>query len=453
MSALQQYIDFYKQNRESVLANAPEAMNALRPAALASLETASLPRKGDEDYETTDLEQVFAPNYGINIHRVDLGGDPAEAFRCNVPNMSTWIYYFYGDVFHSQHKSPSLPADVVIEPFSVAAHNHPQLLAAHLGKTASVENAVTALNTLLAQDGLLVYVPDGVRLDRPIQLVNLVGANGDIMALRRLLIVTGRDAEAKILVCDHTQNKDHNFLISQVVEIEAGEGSHLQYYDLEESTERTHRCTSHYVRQSQGSSVLLNGITLTGGFTRNDYIVNVDGEGADTRIYGMAIEDGCQHVDNHTRLNHHCGHCTSDQLFKYVLMDRSTGAFTGKILVSENAPGVEAYQANRNILASDLAKMHTKPQLEIYTDDVKCSHGTAIGQLDKEAIFYMQARGIPYEQARTMLMQAFMNDVILTIHPEALRDRLQRLVEKRFSGELSACRTCSGSCHDLSDDK
>ena len=447
-SSLQQYIDLYNTHRSTLEQNAPAAMNALRADALRVLCNASLPHRGDENYEVTDINEMFAPDYGVNINRVSLSADPAEAFRCDVPNLSTWMYFFYNDVFHASRKSPSLPDSVIVEPFSAAQKLHPELLSKHLGTVAPISNPSVALNTLLAQEGLLVYVPKGVVLDRPIQLVNIMNAAGPIMAQRRLLIVIGEQAQATMLVCDHTQNTQHDFLSHQVVEIVAEEGAHFDYYDIEESTANTHRLNQHFVKQTSNSDVLVNAITLTNGTTRNDIVVNVDGENASTQIYGMAIEGDTQHIDNYTFIGHNAPHCTSNELFKYVLDDKAVGGFTGRILVAEGSEHVEAYQANRNIVASDTAKIHTKPQLEIYCDDVKCSHGTAIGQLDQDAIFYMQQRGIPLDEARTLLMQAFMSDVIDKVRVESLKNRLQHLVEKRFCGQLSHCSECINSCRD-----
>ena len=446
MNSLQQYIDLYNHHRDAIERNAPDALNALRPQALSVLQNVELPRRGDENYEVTDINRLFAPDYGVNINRVNLSADPAEAFRCDVPNMSTWMFFFYNDIFHASRKSPSLPDSVIVEPFSVAATNHPELLAKYLGTVAPKQNAQAALNTLLAQEGLLVYVPKGIVLERPLQLVNIMNAGGNIMAVRRLLIVVGEQAQATMLVCDHTQNQQHSFLSSQVVEIVAEEGAQLDYYDIEESTLNTTRCNQHFVRQAANSNVLLNAITLTNGITRNDFVVNVDGEGAETHLYGMAIEDETQQIDNYTHIAHNAPHCSSNELFKYVLDGNAVGAFTGRIMVAEGSSKVEAYQANRNIVATDTARIYTKPQLEIYCDDVKCSHGTAIGQLDQDAIFYMQQRGIPVDQARTLLMQAFMSDVIDKVRMPSLKNRLQHLVEKRFCGQLSQCSDCMNSC-------
>ena len=195
--------------------------------------------------------------------------------------------------------------------------------------------------------------------------------------------------------------------------------------------------------RSEGSNVLVDVITLLNGRTRNDYYVQVNGEHAETHLLGMTIASGTQHVDNHTFLSHNAPRCKSNEMFKYVINDEAIGAFAGKILVKPDCPRVEAYQGNRNICASPTAKMYTKPQLEIYTDDVKCSHGAAVGQLDEEALFYMRTRGISEAEARHLLMQAFVSDVIDGVRLEALKDRLYHLVEKRFSGTLSLCNVCA----------
>ena len=186
-------------------------------------------------------------------------------------------------------------------------------------------------------------------------------------------------------------------------------------------------------------------MTLYNGTTRNTTEVLLAGEGAEIRLCGMAIEDKNQHVDNHTTIDHAVPNCTSNELFKYVLDDQSVGAFSGLVLVRPGAQHTSSQQTNRNLCATRDARMYTQPQLEIYADDVKCSHGATVGQLDENALFYMRQRGIPEREARLLLMFAFVNEVVDTIRLDALRDRLHLLVEKRFRGELNKCQGC-GIC-------
>ena len=446
MNALQQYIDLYDECREVLEQQSPALLNMVRRAAREQLATARLPRKGSEDYEATDLEAVFAHDYGVNVNRLPFEADPGETFHCDVPNLSTCLYYSSNDAFHSSATAERNIGQVVVEPFSMAAVDYPELMADYYGKIAKMSDPTVALNSLLVQDGLLIYVPDGVVAERPIQLVNIFNAALDMMVQRRLLIVVGKNAAIKLLACDHTQSPDYRYLNNQVLEIVAMQGATLDYYDMEESTPKTNRVSSIYVEQHEGSNVLIDGITLTNGFTRNNYHVEVNGEHAETHLLGMTIASGEQHVDSHTFISHNAPRCHSNEMFKYVLNDNAVGAFAGKILVQPGCPRVEAYQGNRNLCGAPTAKMYTKPQLEIYTDDVMCSHGSAVGQLDEEALFYMRTRGIGIDEARRLLMQAFVADVIDGVRLDALKDRLHYLVEKRFAGTLSNCAGCLAAC-------
>lgn len=448
MSSIKQYIDLYNEFGPRINAASHEVLNAMRPAALASLNECRMPSKGDENYEISDLDAIYSPDYGVNIDRLDVAVDTEEPFRCDVPNLSTILFYASNDIYHdNQLASSQLPKGVVVA--SMRSAGVDDVVKRYYGKVAPIDNPQVALNTLLAQDGMLVYVPAGTVVEKPIQLVNLSRAASPMMTNRRMLIVVEDMAQVKMLVCDHTQSGDVDLLNTQVIEVVVGKGATFDFYDLEEASAGTHRVSSMWVRQAADSNVLINGITLMNGTTRNDYHIEIDGERAETQLLGMAIASGSQHVDNHTYIGHNVGYCRSNELFKYVLDDDAVGAFAGKILVAPGSPRTEAYQSNRNICASGNAKMFTKPQLEIYTDDVKCGHGATVGQLDQDAMFYMQTRGISCREARTLLMQAFMSDIIDGVRLDALKDRLRHLVEKRFAGTLAQCRSCTVAqvCH------
>lgn len=397
------------------------------------------------------MERMLAPDYGVNVNRIPFDAGTSHPFNCDVPNMSTCLYFFYNDVFARSSTARRHPGNgVVVESMAEAAVNHPDLLSSYYGTLANLDDATVALNTLLVQDGLLVYVPDGVEAERPIQLVNVFNASAPTMGVRRVLVVAGRNSRVRLLACDHTQNAAEDYLGLQVVEIVAQEGATVDYYDLEESSERTSRISSVFVSQAAGSNVLVDGITLLNGTTRNNYRFEVNGEHCESHLLGMTIAGGRQHVDSHTLICHNAPRCRSNEMFKYVLNDQAVGAFSGKILVKPGCPRTDAYQGNRNICASPQAKMYTKPQLEIYTDDVKCSHGATVGQLDQEALFYMRTRGVSESVARRLLMQAFVADVVDAVRLESLRDRLRHLVEKRFDGSLAtSCQSgeCAATCH------
>lgn len=447
MGSLSQYTDIYRDHREALDSHSAPVINAMRAEAYEALKGKELPDRHTEGYEKTSIEEMMAPDFGLNINRVNIPVDVAASFHCGVPNMSTLLGIVVNDSFHPVGTMLSrLPDGVIYGSLAKAAAEHPELVGRYYGKVASLDSATTALNTMLVQDGVFIYVPKGVALEKPLQLVNIFSSPTPLMAIRRVLIVMEEGASAQLLVCDHTQDCAQKYLSSQIVEIALNANSRLDYYDLEESGEGTARCSSIYARQESGSSLLINGMTLSCGNTRNDYAIEIAGDGCDTLLAGMAIASGHQHIDNNSSVNHRGSHCHSRQLFKYVLDDDASGAFEGGIVVNEGAVMTEAYQSDRNLLASTGAKMHTKPQLLIYCDDVKCSHGATTGQLDQEALFYMRSRGIGEKMARTMLMQAFMSEVIDTVRMEGLRDRLHMLVEKRFHGQQSFCGDCASGC-------
>lgn len=446
MNPLKQYIELFREHRSALDGNSAPVMNALRDEALAVLESTELPDNRTEGYAYTSLREMYAPDYGVNVNRVNIPVDVAASFHCGVPGLSTMLGVVVNDMFRPSDRLASLlPSGVEFCSLREAAQKHPELVASLYGKTATLTDPGVALNTLLVQDGVFVHIGRGVTLEKPLQLVNIFSSPGALLAARRVLIYVEDNAEGALLCCDHTQDNERSYLSNQVVEIVLGRNARFGYYDIEESSEKTSRHCRLYARQQEGSNLVVNGMTLTCGTTRNDYNIDVAGEGCETFLGGMAIESGTQHVDNASRLSHLAPHGHSTQLFKYVVDGEAKGVFDGRILVAPEATHTEAYQSNRNLLASTTAKMYTRPQLEIYCDDVKCSHGATTGQLDAEALFYMQARGIPEAEARVMLMQAFMADVIDTVRIDSLRERLRLLVEKRFVGRELFCGDCAAS--------
>lgn len=447
MSALDQYLDLWKEHKDLIDSKCPEVLNRLRPAAADSLEKNGLPSEKAENYRHTDLDKLLSPNYGINVARIPIAVNPSESFRCDVPQLSTSLFLVINDAFaETTGCRNSLPDGVDVMSLAAYARINPEFVGRYYGSVADMSNPIVALDTLLCQDGVVVRVRAGVKVEPTIQIVNIFNNINPLLAARRLLIVMEEDSEARILVCDHTQTQDVDFCGLQVVEIFAGKRSKVDFYDLEESTRRTARLSSLYLYQEEGSEVLLDAMTLYNGVTRNEFFTRFAGRHARLRMLGMGIEDESRRLDTYSRISHDVPECNTDELFKYVVDDDAMGAFAGLIYVAEGAVKTEAYQSNRNLVGSDRAKMHSKPQLEIYNDDVKCSHGTAIGQLDEKQLFYMMTRGISEEQARLMLKQAFMSDVIDGISLPPLRDRLKLMVERRFAGEQMACASCPVGC-------
>ena len=447
MNAEQQYIELYEQAREMIFSHAPEAMNAVRDEAFEDFRRQGFPSKKVERYKYTDLQKLFAPDYGVNLNRLEIPVDPYQAFRCDVPNLSTSLYFVVNDAFYNrQQPQAHLPEGVIVG----SLRENPHFIEKYYAKLAKTsEDAVTALNTMLAQDGLLVYVPRNVKVDRAIQVINILKATPqnaqrqvpDLMVNRRVLIILEEGAEIKMLFCDHAAD-DRNFLATQVIEAYVGENASLDLYCLEETHYKNVRLSNVYIDQQANSRVNHNVITLHNGVTRNRLDLTFSGEGAECGCYGCVIADKQQHVDNNTLIVHRAPHCTSNELYKYVLDDKAVGAFAGRVLVEHGAQKTSSQMTNQNLTATREARMYTQPMLEIYADDVKCAHGSTVGQLNDAALFYMRQRGISLDEAKLLLQNAFINEVIDHMRLTPLRDRLHHLVEKRFRGELNKCEGC-----------
>lgn len=426
-----------------ICSHSAEVMNAVRDEAYENFKSLGFPTKKVERYKYTDIEKLFEPNYGLNINRLDIPVNPYDAFRCDVPNLSTSLYFVVNDAFYKKSEPKALlPEGVIVDSLKNQAERNPELIAKYYAKLAKTdEDAITALNTMLAQDGLLVYVPKNVVVDRAIQVINILRSDVDMMVNRRVLIVVEDGAEAKLLFCDHAAD-DRNFLATQVIEAYVGRNASLDLYCLEETHAKNVRVSNLYIDQQADSRLNHNVITLHNGVTRNRVDLSLSGKGAECVLNGCVIADKEQHVDNNTVIDHKVEHCTSSQLYKYVLDEKAKGAFAGRVLVRHGAQKTSSEMRNQNICATREARMFTQPMLEIYADDVKCSHGSTVGQLNDAAMFYMQQRGISQKEAKLLLEFAFVNEVIDTIRLEPLRDRLHHLVEKRFRGELSKCEGC-----------
>ena len=438
-----QYIELYDECRGMICSHSAEVMNAVRDEAYENFKGQGFPTKKVERYKYTDIEKLFEPNYGLNLNRLDIPVNPYDAFRCDVPNLSTSLYFVVNDAFYKKIEPKALlPEGVIVDSLKNQAEKNPDLIAKYYSKLAKTdEDAVTALNTMLAQDGLFVYVPRNVIVDRAVQVINILRSDVDLMVNRRVLIVVEEGAEVKLLFCDHAAD-NRNFLATQVIEAYVGRNASLDLYCLEETHAKNVRVSNLYIDQEADSRVNHNVITLHNGVTRNRVDLSLSGEGAECVLNGCVIADKEQHVDNNTVVDHKVAHCTSSQLYKYVLDEKATGAFAGRVLVRHGAQKTSSEMRNQNICATREARMFTQPMLEIYADDVKCSHGSTVGQLNDAAMFYMRQRGISEKEAKLLLEFAFVNEVIDTIKLEPLRDRLHHLVEKRFRGELSKCEGC-----------
>lgn len=443
MDSAKQYIDLYAKQRQTLCENSAEALNAVREQAFADFQRLGFPTRKDERYKYTDIAEMFAPDYGLNLRRIEMPVNKSDISRCNVPHLSTSLYVMINDGFATRlQPANNLPEGVVVGSLRETAAKMPHFIEKYYSRLAKTsDDAVTALNTMFAQDGLVIYVPRNVQLPRAVQIINILRSDVDLMVNRRVLIVVEEGAKAQFLFCDHTAD-ERNFLTTQVIEAFVGRNASLELYCMEEVHALNRRISNVYIEQDRDSRVVHNAITLHNGITRNMLNLTLKGEGAECQANGFVIADKRQHVDNNTLIDHQASHCTSHELYKYVLDGSAVGAFAGRVLVRHGAQKTVSEEVNQNLCTTKEARMYTQPMLEIYADDVKCSHGSTVGQLNDAALFYMRQRGISLQEAKILLEYAFINEVVESIKLEPLRDRLRHLVEKRFRGELFKCDGC-----------
>jgi len=443
----EQYYNLYKENIGRIEESSSAFINSFRGPAIEKFIELGIPTRKNETYKYTNLDTFFNHEFHTIFMPSESDFRKAEDFRCDVTDLDAHgivlLNGFYPTITDKLRK---LPGGIWIGSLNEASKKFSDKIEKHFGKYANANgDGLVHLNTAMASDGVFIYVPEGVVLKKPIQIVNLVQSDVDIFNQHRNLIVVEKHAEVTLIICDHTLSP-RKFLTNAVTEIFVGENSHFDIIRVQNEHNNAGKITHTFIHQEKNSNASSNNITLHGGLVRNSTHHFLGGEGAESYSYGLFLADKFQHVDNFVNVDHAFPHCTSNQLFKGVLDDMATGAFNGRIYVHKDAQGTMAYQKNNNILLTDDAKMDTKPQLEIYADDVKCSHGATVGQLDENALFYLQSRGINKREARLMLMFGFAHEVIQNIKVDPLRERMDNLVMQRLKGELSRCASCMVKC-------
>jgi Fe-S cluster assembly protein SufD len=443
----EKYLKIYSENISRVSSVSSPLLNAFRNEAYRKFTSLGIPTKKDEAYKYTNLNLFFDHDYATYFIPGESDFAKAEEFRCDIEELDAHGVVLMNGFYPALNgKLRRLQGGVMIGSLNEAAREYPEIIKKHYGKYAQSEtDGLVALNSALAPDGIFIYVPEKATLSKPVQIVNLVDSEVDSFNQPRNLIVVEKGADFSMLICDHTLSPK-KFLTNAVTEVYVGENAKFDLIRVQNEHNAACKITHTFIHQERNSVATTNNMTLHGGLIRNNTYNYLGGEGAGNYSYGLFLADKWQHIDNFVNVDHAFPNCTSNQLFKGVLDEMSTGAFNGRILVRPDAQHTVAYQKNNNILLTDDAKMDTRPQLEIFADDVKCSHGATIGQLDSDALFYLQSRGINKREARLMLMFGFAHEVIQNIRIEPLRDRMDNLVMQRLKGELSRCATCMVKC-------
>ncbi|MDO5016790.1 MAG: Fe-S cluster assembly protein SufD [Porphyromonas sp.] len=412
-------------------------MEQWRPMAKTALIEEGLPVYREEDYKYFKIDQFLSEDRHITI-TPKLSSEETKAYACRLTYPDVHQAYLVGGRVSSTVNSQEFFVGS-IDDFEL---KHPGVAAKYYNQMASARKApLTQLNTLYAQDLFVLHIPKGVKVEKPIHLIHYAGTAAEVSTLTfpRILVIAEANSSATLLLCDHG-NTDTDSAYIGAIEIYAQKGAGIHYYNVEETGTHSLRLMDTHIHQEQDSNVVVDSITMQNGTTRNNYYCDLAGENAHLDLDGLGLLDGDKQLDSWSLIRHSVPNCFSDELFKYTMNDSSVGAFSGRIYVAKDAQKTMAYQNNRNLLLSDKAKMYSKPQLEIYADDVKCSHGMTTGELDDLAIFYLQQRGIPKMEARLMLTAAFMTEVLDKITYQPLRERLEATLDKRYRGIPSNCK-------------
>ncbi len=428
----EQLLASFRDNEERMNGERKSPLHQLRRAALKQFEQLGFPTIRHEEWKYSNVINLLKEDFGLDatsrLTAEDLS--PLE-----IPNLEGNILYFVNGIYHPELSRIISPAnEVQITSFAEAIKTDPDFIGSHFAQYADYqENAFTALNTAMSSDGVVIRVPANTTVAQPIILRFITDAREKNVASQpRNLVVIGKNAEVMMAEAYRTLGEKSSF-VNVVTEIVLDRDARMQYYKVLNETEQAYHIGTTQVSQSDNSHFYSAAITLNGNFVRNNLNIVLNGQHAESFMYGLYMPNGRQHVDNHTLVDHAMPNSYSNELYKGILDDNSTGVFNGKIFVRPDAQKTNAYQSCKNVVLSAGASMNTKPQLEIYADDVKCSHGTTTGQLNDEALFYMRSRGIPKDEARTLLLYAFSQDVLSQIKIQPIREYLEGVVREKLT--------------------
>ena len=418
----------------AAIADGPEWLEPVRRAAAARFAAVGFPAGRDEEWRFTPLGPITTTRWlPLAPASTDLLADQLAPFAFGHPEWSTLVFV-NGLYSTTLSRVAELPRGVRVGSLAEALAGDGVLLRSHLGKYAPVdESPFTALNTAGFRDGGLVHVPAGLDLERPIHLIHVTTADAERTAMHpRHLVVVDRGARASVIESYVTLAPGAVYWTNPVTEVIAGAGSWLEHTRIQRESERAYHVGLTHVEQERDSHYRSFSMAMGGALARHNLHVRLNDENVEALMYGLYLTRGDQVVDNHTAIYHDQPNCRSWEVYKGVLDGRSRAVFNGKVFVKPEAQKTDAKQTNRNLLLSDTARVDTKPQLEIFADDVKCTNGATVGRLDDVALFYARSRGVPQAAAERLLTYAFAAEVIEEVSLEPVRQELDRLVLERL---------------------
>ena len=404
-------------------------LKELREKALTSFKALGIPTPKNEEWKFTNIKKLFDVDYTKGAKSKLSNEQVQDVF---IPGLEGNKIVFVNGEFKAELSTIN-PSNLEISTFAEAANKSSEVFAKYYAKQSNIDDeAISALNTAYAQDGVFIYVPKNKVVEETTTLYFITDATTEnVVSYPRNLIVVEENSQAKFVEVYKTIGSN-NSLCNPISEVFVGKSAIVEHFKLQNDVETASQLSSINVDQSTSSVFKQHTYSFKGDVIRNNLTHTLNGEHIESHMNGLYLLDGSTHVDNHTNVDHKFPNCESHELYKGILDDKSRGVFNGKVFVRKDAQKTNAFQSNRNVLLSDSATINTKPQLEIWADDVSCSHGCTIGQLDKEALFYMNARGIGRQKAQALLMSAFAIEVIDRISIEALKVHVEGIIEARL---------------------
>ncbi len=407
-------------------------LHNVRTEAIKNFENKGFPTKKDEAWKYTSLNAVLKNDFSV-FPKQDNAINYPDVKKFFLHQIDTYKLVFIDGIFSSFLSSTTHDGiDVCLMSSALTKPKYKEIIDTYFNKIANLDDSLTSLNTAFANEGAFINIPKNKVADKPIEIMYLsTGNEAALMVQPRNLIIVGENAQVQIIE-RHQSLNSNPVLTNSVTEIFAQERSITDYYKIQNDVQTANLVDNTYIAQKGHSNASVHTFSFGGNITRNNLNFYHQGERIDSTLKGITIIGDKQHVDHYTLVRHATPNCESHQNYKSIFDGSSTGVFNGKIYVEKEAQKTDAFQQNNNILISEKATINAKPQLEIFADDVKCSHGCTVGQLDESAMFYMQSRGIPKKEAKALLMYAFSNEVIESIRIPELKDRITKLIASKL---------------------
>ncbi len=432
-------IEYFKEKFDQLPSlNGHSSLGDLRQKAFTAFNKLGIPAARHEEWKYTRINSLFNKEYEFPVNEAKtISSGDVDAIRLPGYEKANELIFING-VFCASMSSIRSAGQLVVIPLKEAAGNeYKNIVATHLGHSSNYQkDGINALNTAFVQDGVFIFIKEKQVLEHPIYIYNITDARvANIFSQPRSLVYLGERAQAQLVQSFVTIGLSDVFT-NEVMEIVVEKDARLEYYKIQNETSQSNNVSTTHIRQTGKSFTHTVTISLDGGIVRNNLNIVLDAEYCESHLYGLYFQQGQSHIDNHTVVDNVKPNCFSNQLYKGIMDGSSTGVFNGKIFVQRDAQKTNAYQSNKNILLSELATVNTKPQLEIFADDVKCSHGCTIGHLDDEGLFYLQSRGITEKNAKSLLLHAFADDILEKINIPVIRDHIDNLISQRLEFEV-----------------